>query len=141
MRYLGLDLGTKSCGIAMTDKSCLIASHFKVLHFKSEDYETAANEIAKIVKEYNISKIALGYPKNMNNTTGFASKRSLDFQKILESKINIPIYLIDERLTTMEAESILISADMNRKNRKKVIDGISAQIILETFMKMEENHE
>lgn len=141
MRYLGLDLGTKSLGIAMTDKSCMIASVLKVLHFNHEDYEYAANEIQKIVEEYEISKIALGFPKNMNNTTGFASTRSLNFKKLLESKLNIPIYLVDERLTTLEAENILLTADVSRKNRKKVIDGVSAQIILETFMKMEENHE
>ncbi len=76
----------------------------------------------------------------MDNSCGFASKRSLEFKNILESMTDVPIILVDERLTTLEAENILISADVRRENRKKVIDGLAAQIILETFIKMEENN-
>ena len=140
MRYLGLDLGTKTLGIAITDRSCTIASVLKVVHFKSNDYEIAVQAVIDILDNYEISKIALGLPKNMNNTCGFASKRSEEFKKLLECKTNIPIYLIDERLSTTEAENILLSADLSREKRKKVINGVAAQIILETFMKMEENH-
>lgn len=139
MRYLGLDLGTKTLGIAITDKTGTIANSLKVLHFNKEDYERAANEVKEIVKDYNISKIALGLPKNMDNSYGFASKRSLNFKKLLEEKIDIPIVLIDERLSTMEAENILLNADLSREKRKKVIDGVAAQIILETLMRKEEN--
>ncbi len=141
MRYLGLDLGTKTLGVAITDKTGTIASFLKVIRFKVEDYETAALEVIKIINEYHISKIALGLPKNMNNTMGYASKRSLDFKKLLESKIDIPIYLIDERLSTVEAENILLDVDLSREKRKKVIDGLAAEIILDTFLKMEEKHE
>lgn len=139
MRYLGLDLGTKTLGIAITDKTGTIASILKVVRFNTNDYETAARAVIDILNDYDISKIALGLPKNMNNTCGFASTRSLEFKKLLETKTDIPIYLIDERLSTTEAENILISTDMSREKRKKVIDGVAAQIILETFMKMEEN--
>lgn len=139
MRYLGLDLGTKSVGVAITDKTGTIARVLTTIHFKREDYEYAANEVVKIINEYEINKVALGLPKNMNNTYGFASNRSIAFQKLLESKTEVPIYLIDERLSTTEAENILISADVSRMKRKKVIDGVAAQIILETFMKREEN--
>lgn len=139
MRYLGLDLGTKTLGVAITDKTRTLASLLTVIRFNSNDYETACNELLKILNNYEISKIALGLPKNMNNTCGFASNRSLEFKKLLETKINIPIFLVDERLSTTEAENILLSVDMSRAKRKKVIDGVAATIILETFLKMEEN--
>lgn len=138
MRYLGLDLGTKTLGVAITDKTGTIARFLKVIHFKSEDYDKALQEIVEIVKEYDIKKIALGLPKNMNNSLGFASERSLKFKEKLEKLIDIPIILIDERLSTVEAENILLNADMSRKKRKKVIDGVAAQIILETLIKKEE---
>lgn len=137
MRYLGLDLGTKTLGVAISDKTNTLASVLTVIHFNSNDFETAANLLMDIINNYEISKIVLGLPKNMNNSSGFATKRSLDFKSILETKTDIPIYLLDERLSTIEAENILLSADMSRKKRKKVIDGVAAQIILETFMKKE----
>jgi len=139
MRYLGLDLGTKTLGVAITDKTRTIASVLKVIHFKSEDYETALKEVIELVNTYDIEKIALGLPKNMNNSCGFASERSLKFKEKLAEKIEIPIILIDERLSTVEAENILIDANISRKKRKKVIDGVAAQIILETLIKKEEN--
>lgn len=139
MRYLGLDLGTKTLGVAISDKTGTIASFLKVIQFPSEDYENALNEVLKIVEEYNINKIALGFPKNMNNSCGFASLRSLKFKESLESKLDIPIILIDERLTTVEAENLLINSDIKRKKRKKVIDGVAATIILDTLLKMEAN--
>ena len=138
MRYLGLDLGTKTLGVAITDKTRTIARVLKVIHFKSEDYDTALKEVIKIVEEYDIKKIALGLPKNMNNSYGFASERSLKFKEKLEKLIDIPIILIDERLSTIEAENILLSADISREKRKKVIDGVAAEIILETLIKKEE---
>lgn len=141
MRYLGLDLGTKTLGVAITDKTCTIARFLKVIRFQSEDYEFAANELIKLIKEYEITTIALGLPKNMNNSYGYASKRSLKFKELLEKNTDIPIVLIDERLTTIEAENLLISADISRKKRKKVIDGLAAEIILDTFLKMEVPHE
>ena len=140
MRYLGLDLGTKTLGIAITDKSKILASMLKVIKFPREDYERAVAEVLKVIEEYEIEKIALGLPKNMDNSLGFASERSLKFKALLEEKTNIPITLVDERLSTVEAENILLDADLSRGKRKKVIDGVAAQIILETFIKMEENN-
>ena len=140
MRYLGLDLGTKTLGVAITDKNKILASMLKVIRFKEEDYESL-NEVLDIINEYDIEKIALGLPKNMNNSLGFASKRSLKFKELLESKTLVPIVLVDERLSTVVAQNILLDANLSRNKRKKVIDGVSAQVILETFMKMEEKHE
>lgn len=139
MRYMGLDLGTKTLGVALSDESKTLASVYKVIHFKSEDYLFALNEVLKIIKDKNVIKIALGLPKNMDNTEGFASKRSLNFKSMLEEKTDIPVILIDERLTTVEAEGYLLTSDASRKKRKKVIDGVAAEIILDTFMRREEN--
>lgn len=139
MRYLGLDLGTKTLGVAITDKTGTISRVLTTIRFNKEDYETALKEVVKIVNEYQISKIALGLPKNMDNSCGFASERSLKFKQMLEKELNIPIILIDERLSTTEAENILLNADLSREKRKKVIDGVAAQIILETFIRREEN--
>ena len=139
MRYLGLDLGTKTLGVAITDTTGLIARPLKVIHFPKEDYETALRELQNILDEYDISKIALGLPKNMDGTEGFASERSLKFKEMLESITDIPVTLVDERLTTVLAENILLEADVSRKKRKSVIDGVAAVLILETFIKMEEN--
>lgn len=139
MRYLGLDLGTKTLGVAITDKTGTISRVLTTIRFNKEDYETAIKEVVKIVSAYQVSKIALGLPKNMDNSCGFASERSLNFKEMLEKKIDIPIILIDERLSTTEAENILLNADLSREKRKKVIDGVAAQIILDTFIRREEN--
>lgn len=139
MRYLGLDLGTRTLGVAISDTSHIIASPLAVIRFPEGQYEIALEELKKILDEYQISKIALGLPKNMNGSEGFASERSRLFKELLEQNIDIPVYLVDERLSTMEAENILLEADLSRKKRKKVIDGVAAVIILETFIKMEEN--
>ena len=139
MRYLGLDLGTRTLGVAISDTSHIIGSPLTVIRFPEGQYEIALEELKKILDEYQISKIALGLPKNMNGSEGFASERSRLFKELLEQNIDIPVYLVDERLSTMEAENILLEVDLSRKKRKKVIDGVAAVIILETFIKMEEN--
>ena len=139
MRYLGLDLGTKTLGMALTDKTGTIATPLKVVHFNSNDYDVAVQSVKSVLEEYDIKKIALGLPKNMNNSEGFACKRSMEFQKRLASITDIPVVLVDERLSTVMAHNILLDADLSRQKRKKVVDGLAAQIILETFIKMEEN--
>ncbi len=136
MRCLGLDLGTKTLGLAMSDKSNLIASPYKVLRWDGEDYNILFNDLDLIIKENSITDLVLGLPKNMNNTLGFAAERSLKFKEALESRYNLPVILIDERLSTVEATNYLLSADVSRKKRKKVVDGIAASIILDTYLKM-----
>lgn len=136
MRCLGLDLGTKTLGLAMSDKSNLIASPYKVLRWNGEDYNILFNDLDLIIKENSITDLVLGLPKNMNNTLGFAAERSLKFKEALENRYNLPVILIDERLSTVEATNYLLSADVSRKKRKKVVDGIAASIILDTYLKM-----
>lgn len=133
MKYLGLDLGTKTLGLAISDKLGIIASPFKVLRY--EDINSLVNDVINIINEEGIDALVLGLPKNMNNSLGFASERSINFKNLLEEKISIPIYLVDERLSTREAENILLSSDTSRYKRKKIIDAYAASIILDTFLK------
>ncbi len=134
MRYLGLDLGTKTLGISITDRTNTLVSPLKVLHFKEEDYESIIASVKEIVVDNNISLIVLGLPKNMDGTIGFAGQRSLNFQKLLENA-GMKVELMDERLTTKEAEGIVHNNNDNVKNTKHKIDSIAASIILESYLK------
>ena len=136
MRCLGLDLGSKTLGIAISDLTNCIASVYTTLFFKDEDYDSLLPLLEEIIVKEKIDTLVLGLPKNMNNTLGFASERSLKFKEALENRYQLKVTLIDERLSTVEAENYLISADMSRKKRKKVIDGVAASLILDTYLKM-----
>lgn len=139
MRCLGLDLGTKTLGLAMSDKTNFIASPYRVLRWDGEDYELLFKDLDIIIKDNIITDLVLGLPKNMNNTLGFAAERSLKFKEALESRYNMEVHLIDERLSTMEATNYLLTADVSRKKRKQVVDGVAASIILDTYLKMKGN--
>ena len=134
MRYLGLDLGTKTLGLAISDKLGTISSPYKVLRYS--DINLLIEELLKIINEKEIDELVLGLPKNMNGSLGFAAERSTQFKELLETKTNMPIHLVDERLSTVEAERVLIAADISRKKRKTVIDGMAASIILDTYLNM-----
>ena len=133
MRYLGLDLGTKTIGLAISDKTGLIATSYKVLHHDNNP-ESCLEEIKSIIEDLDVKALVLGLPKNMNNTLGSRAEASIKYKNFLESNLNIPVYLEDERLTTKSAESILIKGDTSRKKRKKVIDKVAATIILQSFL-------
>lgn len=133
MRYLGLDLGTKTLGLAISDKTNTIASPYMTLRYQS--YNELVMQLKKIVEEKEIGLFVLGYPKNMNNTLGPAVERTEEFKKVLENHFSIPIMYVDERLSTVEAENILISTDTKRKKRKEIIDSYAAAIILDTYLK------
>ncbi len=139
MRCLGLDLGTKTLGLAMSDKTNFIASPYRVLRWDGENYELLFKDLDNIIKDNNITDLVLGLPKNMNNTLGFAAERSLKFKEALESRYSMEVHLIDERLSTMEATNYLLTADVSRKKRKQVVDGVAASIILDTYLKMKGN--
>lgn len=139
MRCLGLDLGTKTLGLAMSDKTNFIASPYRVLRWDGENYELLFKDLDTIIKDNSITDLVLGLPKNMNNTLGFAAERSLKFKEALESRYNMEVHLIDERLSTMEATNYLLTADVSRKKRKQVVDGVAASIILDTYLKMKGN--
>lgn len=140
MRYLGIDLGSKTIGLAISDTTLTIASTYKTIFFKNEDYNSTIEEIMNIIKEYNITKIILGLPKNMNNTLGERAEITLKYKELLEKNTNIPIVMFDERLTSVISNNILIEADMSRKKRKKKVDSIAAQIILQDYLNKEKNN-
>lgn len=134
MRYLGLDLGTTSLGVAISDKTNTLVSPLTLIKFKKEDYNDALNKLMEIIKDKNISKVVLGLPKNMDNSLGFAAQRSLNFKKILERE-NIEVILEDERLTTVEAINIMKNNGLKRINEQNKTDVLSAVLILESYLK------
>ena len=134
MRCLGLDLGTRTLGLAISDKTNFLASPLKVLRWDGENYDLLFKELDAIISANGITDLVLGLPKNMNNTLGFASERSLKFKEALEDRYKLKVVLIDERLSTVEAENYLISADMSRKKRKQVIDKMAAVEILQSYL-------
>lgn len=134
MRYLGLDFGTKTIGIAMSDRTNLISSSYKLIEYKDNDYSNAVSEIINIVNDNNITCIVLGLPKNMNNTLGNRAEETIKFKEFIQSKLNVEIILEDERLTTREAHKTLIEANMSRKKRKKNVDKVAASFILQNYL-------
>ena len=133
MRYLGLDLGSRTLGMALSDSSGIIASSYKIIRH-DEEYERLVQDVWDVVQEKNIDALVLGLPKNMNNTIGPKGELSLKFKDMLEKRTHLPVYLEDERLTTKEAENLLIKNDTSRKKRKKVIDSMAATIILQSYL-------
>ena len=133
MRYLGLDLGSRTLGIAVSDKSGIIASNLKTIRHE-EDYDSLIPEVCKLVEEYEIEGIVLGFPKNMNWTIGPKGELSQEFKEKLEEVLSIPVILQDERLSTKSAHDMLISGNVRREKRRKVVDSIAATIILQTYL-------
>ena len=133
MRYLGLDLGSRTLGMALSDRTGCIATSYQVIHHP-EDYLSLIPKIKEVIEQEQVEEIVLGLPKNMNNTVGPKGELSIWFQKQLEEHLKLPVHLEDERLTTRQAESVLIQNDTSRKNRKKVIDAMAATIILQSYL-------
>lgn len=133
MRYLGLDLGSRTLGISISDPTGLIASSYSVIRH-TEEYDRLIDCVNDIVTKESIGSIVLGFPKNMNDTIGPKAELSISFKKKLEEKINIPVILQDERLTTKTAHDTLIMGNVSRKNRKKVVDAVAATIILQSYL-------
>lgn len=132
MRYLGLDLGSRTLGIAVSETG-LIASNYKTIRHE-EEYDRLLDEVKALVEELKIDTVVLGFPKNMNNTIGPKGELSLDFKEKLEKIINVPVVLQDERLSTKSALDTLIKGNVSRKDRKKVVDSVAATIILQTYL-------
>lgn len=134
MRYLGLDLGTKTLGLSMSDQTNTIASFFDIIRFENEDYESLLLPLKKIIADYNIKSLVLGYPKNMNNSIGPRAQITLEFKELLEKELAIEVNLQDERRTTIEATNYMLESNASRKKRKEKIDGVAATIILQTYL-------
>jgi len=136
MKHLGIDLGTKTIGLAVSDRLGIIASPYQLI--KYQETQQAIDEVLRVIAKEKIEVIVLGLPKNMNNSLGPAAERSRDFKARLSLVCSLPIRLVDERLSTVEAEKLLINDGVSRAKRKKVIDGMSASIILDTYLRKEE---
>ena len=131
MRYIGLDLGTKTLGISTSNG--VVASVYKTLRH-DEDYDYLAREVKKIVDDEHIDKIVLGFPKNMNNTVGERASITLNFKDKLEILTGLEVIMEDERLTSVVANNVLINADIRREKRKKKVDGVASVIILQSYL-------
>lgn len=134
MKYLGLDLGTRTLGVSISDTTKTIASAYGTIHFEEDDYDKAINKLSTIIEKEPIEKIILGLPKNMNGSIGPRALVTLDFKKKLEETFKIEVEMQDERLSTKEASGYMIKADISRKKRKQKIDSLAANIILQTYL-------
>lgn len=134
MRILGLDLGTKTLGVALSDETKTVASNLKTIRFENENYDSLISEIDKLIKDYNVELIVLGLPKNMNNTIGTRAEIALDFKEKIQNNLNIEVEMQDERLSSKEANNIMISGNVRRNKRKKKVDSLAASIILQTYL-------
>ncbi len=131
-RKMGVDYGDKRIGIALTDALCIISSPFEV--YQNVGEEDALNHLNDIIKKYDVDSVAMGLPLNMDGTEGERALIHRDFGEKLEKLSGVKVNYVDERLTSAEAEDILIASGVRREKRKELIDKISAQIILQTYI-------
>ncbi len=134
MRAMGLDVGTKTVGVAVSDALGWTAQGIETIKIDEENGEFGLMRVGELVKEYRVTEFVVGFPKNMNNTVGPRGEASIAYKEKLEEEFSLPVTLWDERLTTMAAERVLIEADVRRKNRKKVIDKMAAVMILQGYL-------
>ena len=134
MKVLGLDLGSRTIGIAISDSLGIIASGVETYRFHEGRYDLALARVVELVKEKKVSKIVLGYPKHMNGDIGDRAKLCEEFKKMIEDAVNLEVILMDERWTTKLAEARLLEADISRKKRKMVIDKMAAVVILQNYL-------
>lgn len=135
MRYtrkMGIDYGDKRIGIALTDALCIISSPYEV--FQNQSMQQSINHIDKLIKEFDVDEVALGLPLNMDGTEGERAKLHREFGETLANFSGVKVFYVDERLTSAEAEELLIASGVRREKRKELIDKISAQIILQTYL-------
>lgn len=130
MRIMGLDYGERTIGVALSDTLFWTAQGLKTIHRSPKDME----ELGKIIREYEVGEIVLGYPKNMNGTIGPRAELTQQFAESLKTEFALPVILWDERLTTVAAQRSLIEADLSRAKRKKVVDKMAAVMILQGYL-------
>ena len=135
MRILGLDYGSKTVGVAISDPLGFTAQGVETIWRKQENKlrQTLAR-IEAITEEYQVTEIVLGYPKNMNNTVGERAEKSLEFKEMLERRTGLPVIMWDERLTTMAADRTLEETGVHRENRKEFLDQVAAVFILQGYL-------
>ncbi len=135
MRILGLDYGSKTVGVAVSDPLGLTAQKVETIWRKQENkLRRTLARIEELIAEYEVEKIVLGFPKNMNNTVGERAEKALEFGEMLKKRTGLKVIMWDERLTTVEADRTLIEAGVRRENRKQYLDGIAAVFILQGYL-------
>lgn len=134
MRVMGLDVGSKTVGVAISDELGWTAQGLTTVKINEDEKEFGFEQLGQIIKEHQISKIVVGMPKNMNGTIGPRGEASQFYASELERLYGLPVVFWDERLTTVAAERVLLEADMSRKKRKNVIDKVAATMILQGFL-------
>jgi putative Holliday junction resolvase len=132
MRWMGLDYGDKRIGVAVSDELGWTAQGLETIRRQTPDKDAA--RIEEILKQYEITEIVVGLPKNMNNTIGPRGEICIAFSQDLQQRLDVPVHLWDERLTTVSATRVLLEADVSRKKRKLVIDKMAAALILQGYM-------
>lgn len=135
MRIMGLDFGSKTVGVAISDALKITAQGIETIERKSENKlrQTLAR-IETLVQEYEVELIVLGFPKNMNNTVGERGEKTMEFKEMLERRTGLTVVMWDERLTTVEATRTLMESDVRRENRKQYVDKIAAVFILQGYL-------
>ncbi|MCD8325865.1 MAG: Holliday junction resolvase RuvX [Lachnospiraceae bacterium] len=135
MRIMGLDLGSKTVGVAISDPLLITAQGIEIIRRKDENKlrQTLAR-IEELILEYEVGEIVLGFPKHMNNDIGERAQISMEFQEKLERRTGLKVTLWDERLTTVSADKIMMEAGVRRENRKEYVDKIAAVIILQGYL-------
>lgn len=135
MRILGLDYGSRTCGVAVSDPLGITAQGLETIVRKEENkLRRTLARIEELVREYGAEKIVLGFPLNMNDTIGPRAEKTLAFKEMLERRTGLPVILQDERLTTVEAEEVLIEAGVRREHRKQYVDKLAAVLILQGYL-------
>jgi len=134
MRIMGLDLGTKTLGVAVSDELAWTAQGVETIKIDEELGQFGLERLSEIIQQYGVEEVVLGFPKNMNGTIGPRGEASQRFAEVLRKEFGLPVVLWDERLSTMAAERMLIVADVSRKKRRKVIDKMAAVMILQSYL-------
>jgi len=134
VRVLGLDLGNRSLGVALSDPEGFLARPFETFKFEDKAFDQAIDYTVQLIKDKKIEKVVLGYPKNMDGSLGDQAKITLAFKEQLEQLINVEVILFDERLSSKMASNMMISQKLSRKKRKTNIDNMAATVILQGYL-------
>lgn len=134
MRKMGLDYGTRTVGVAISDLLGMTAQGIETISYKEHTQHLIYERLTELIQEYEVDKIVIGLPRHMNGDIGERGQASQNFGKKLERKFRLPVVYYDERLTTVAAEKTLLEADVSRKKRKKVIDKVAAVFILQGYL-------
>ena len=140
MRIMGLDYGSKTIGVAVSDPLGLTAQGIEIIRREEENkLRKSLRRVEELVKKYEVTEIVLGFPKNMNNTIGERAEKSLQLKEPLERRLGLPVVMWDERLTTVEANRTLMESGVRRENRGKYVDMIAAVFILQGYLDAKAN--